>query len=87
MNKLKYIVIGETSLFMFPMHVNHIDMYQRVRRVLKFDHVDALDCTSAGFVRFSVKDEQVIGECYGRSESLNIESNPDMDNFLLDMMV
>lgn len=70
MNKLKYIRFRThlaESVFLFPMWETHADVAQRLRYVPM----------SAGFVSVVVDDQGIIQvSTYGRSESLNMESDP-----------
>ena len=44
--------------------------------------------TSAGFISFSTnKDGGVVCSCYGRSESLGIESNPEKDTRIANIQI
>ena len=84
MNNKKYIVVaidGKESIFTFPKTVDHDRMYEAITAIRfgsgrnwerKLLHGEAI---SAGFV-----DD---GKCYGRSETLNIESRGDLDTLLL----
>jgi hypothetical protein len=80
----KYIVVDNEHIYLFPMHINHIDMYRNVKHA----HLDrgqsgSWPCTGAGFVLFKIKDGCIVGECYGESISLGIPSNPEFDSILL----
>ncbi|MFW9871723.1 MAG: hypothetical protein ACFFG0_01385 [Candidatus Thorarchaeota archaeon] len=77
MDNCKYILIKQTVLgrkletfYMFPPFIKHKDF---CKNILKEDDT----ILSAGFVDLGSKN------CYGRSSSLNIKSNPDIDNIYL----
>lgn len=71
MHKLKYIRFETRladSVFLFPTWENHADVAARL----------GYKPVSAGFVRVTVDDQGVIQvHTYGRSESLNMESDPE----------
>lgn len=82
---MKYICIqhedGYYEIFVFPRTVDHDVMMDNVSRMRDHNHgqwsrVDRTPA-SAGFVRLN-------GECYGRSETLNLESDPERDTALLE---
>ena len=73
--ELKYVVVEDDFknkfIFLFSKSVNH-DCFYQVTQLL--EHTDTgevgyLRCVSAGFTDLKT--------CYGRSESLNISSNPE----------
>ena len=70
MHRLKYIRFETRladSVFMFPTWENHADLALRL----------GYAPVSAGFVNVTVNDQGLIQiTTYGRSESLNMESNP-----------
>lgn len=82
--KTKYIVIaagGQELLFPFPSTVLHVWMLEAVRQIKQGvpngwtrPYLDCT-CVGAGFII----DEQ----CYGRSESLNVDSRNALDTALL----
>ena len=84
MDNKKYIVIsidGKESIFTFPKTVDHDRMYEAITAI-RFGSdqnwnrkLRLSKAISAGFVDG--------GECYGRSETLNIESRGDLDTLLL----
>ena len=57
----------------FPEFVNHSEM---ARRMFK-------EVTSAGFVDIEAGLPGVAVVCYGKSESLKLKSNPEVDTFLV----
>jgi len=77
----KYIVLddesGPLNMIIFPSNLNHKDVFN-VFKSMNSNNI----CLSAGFVH-------PISECnkepytYGRSQSLNLESNPEIDDILL----
>ena len=76
-------LLGEDSIILFPKSIAHKEMVEAVRFMKvedgrgqwSRDFVD-LEVVSAGFVTES-------GNCYGRSESLNVDSRPEKDTELL----
>lgn len=85
MKKAKYITIktpaGEELLFTFPDTVAHLWMFHGVQELKQGvpqnwcrPYRDS-ECVGAGFV--------MDGTCYGRSESLNIDSRNQIDTKLL----
>jgi hypothetical protein len=83
--KTKYIVMkdehGKELLFTFPEMIAHNWMFEAVQNVREGVPQNwarpyrGSDCVAAGFM---TKD----GVCYGRSESLNIPSRPEIDTKL-----
>lgn len=69
--QLKYVRFvcpnGNDSIITFPRHMNHDETIRRIRHI---------EVVSAGFV-----DSQF--NCFGRSESLGLDSIPDQDTKLM----
>ena len=80
----KYIVIdcyiGGPTLFPFPPYITHFEFNRIVNR--KKEKI-----LSAGFIRRRFEGTTTGNHCYGRSETLKVKSNPDIDNVLLDRML
>jgi len=82
----KYIVVAHENkeeMFIFPNWMNHVDFFDTIRAYshgnYPGDHDQRLGMSqvvSAGFITYK-------GGCYGRSESLNIDSRPSTDTYLL----
>lgn len=88
MKSCKYIVIENEHIYLFPMHIIHQDMYRNVKQChLGRGESGSWGCTGAGFVRFNIEDDKVVGECYGESVSMDVASRPDIDNLLLERLV
>lgn len=60
---------GVDCIILFPMNMNHNETIKRIR------HITLI---SAGFVSRKL-------ECFGRSESLNLDSKPEEDTKLLEI--
>lgn len=77
--KMKYVRFvdfdGIDCIIMFSTHLNHKETVKRIRHT---------EVVSAGFV---YKDRQGDLQCTGRSESLNVDSNPEADSKLLQKQV
>lgn len=72
MTKMKYIVYNDNTFVLIPQHANHSDVTAN-----KSVH-------SAGFCQLSsarnMYDEEIIeAYCYGRSTTLQIDSDPEHD--------
>ena len=66
----KYVVTPQLEIFVFSSNVSHKSLIN-------------LNPISAGFIRFMlIEHNTVTCECFGRSESLQLESNPAMDTKL-----
>jgi hypothetical protein len=82
---MKYIVTeynGVEEMFVFPDTINHDCMAEALCRIK--------NTTSSGWVRIprnpiSAGFITVDGECYGRSETLNLDSRGIADTVLFDM--
>lgn len=82
-NELKYIVTktadNKEEIFLFSKSVNH-DCFRQVETY--FEHSNDVSeyrrCIGAGFTNLKT--------CYGRSESLNINSRPEDTNLLLNFL-
>lgn len=84
MNKVKYIAFenefGNEDLVVFSNQVTHIEM-ARNRRIFR-------NVLGAGFIRINTIDGQLHVSCYGRSESLGIDSREEDSNlarYILDL--
>jgi hypothetical protein len=82
---MKYIVTerdGIEEMFVFPDTINHDCMAEVLGRIKNTTHVTWKRVPrrpiSAGFIT-------VDGECYGRSETLNLDSRGLPDTVLFDM--
>ncbi len=78
---MKYIIIkleGEEEIFIFPRTVDHDSMHE-VLHMLKMGGAnwrrDFKEVVSAGFITNNA--------CYGRSETLDVDSRPELDTALL----
>lgn len=81
---MKYVVTkdeqGKEEIFIFPVAVHHDVMYHAVSRLkdssraLRWVRIDR-ELVSAGFYE--------NGLCYGRSETLNVESRGQIDEQLI----
>ncbi len=69
----KYIVLDKATAIIFPATINHDDMAAYLRR--------EGTVTGAGFVIVSGDGVSV----YGRSESLNMDPDPENDKIALEM--
>lgn len=71
---------GKQTVVLFERHINHVDMYDVAARVKLYDKNNewyrGMSAISAGFVRPDMT-------CYGRSESLQLNSRPAEDTKLL----
>lgn len=85
---MKYIVVknmdsDKEEIITFPSSVNHDVMAQSVARMKDKAHGNwkrmTRDVVSAGFVGSSL-------ECYGRSETLNLDSRPADEMILREQM-
>lgn len=66
--EFKYIIIDRVKYVLFAHGIEHID------------EAKGRNVTSAGFCRIGVDNvDKLFVECFGRSESLNIDSNPERD--------
>lgn len=76
---MKYIIVEtedvENSVIMFDDFIAHDEMAAGVPHLTKVK--------SAGFIEVLKKDNIVDIRCYGRSVSLNIDSNPELDTHLV----
>jgi hypothetical protein len=71
----KYIRTKDNKIIVFSGLNNHSDFKN-------FNPV------SAGFINFNIdKNNEVKCECYGRSISLNLESEPEVDTMLAQMQI
>lgn len=83
---MKYIVTtregGIEEIFVFPSTINHDCMAEVLCRIKNHTHGNwnriPRRPISAGFIT-------VKGECYGRSETLNLDSRGTKDTVLFDM--
>lgn len=73
---MKYITLNGTRLYPFPADVSH-DVF--FRTVAQPGDV----CTGAGFIYLGDDGEP---ECYGRSESLDIDAQPARDTLLAEIV-
>jgi hypothetical protein len=73
---MKYITLDNKFLYPFDPRINHKDF---LATIASPDQV----CTGAGFIKIEPDGGPV---CYGRSESLDIDSNPERDNFLIEFL-
>lgn len=71
---------GKQTIVLFDRHINHVDMADAVTRVRLYDERNewyrGVYPVSAGFVHPDLT-------CYGRSESLQLNSRPEEDTKLL----
>ena len=83
---MKYIVTTREGdieeMFVFPETINHDCMAEMISRIKNHTHGSweriSRKPISAGFIT-------VEGECYGRSETLNLDSRGVTDTVLFDM--
>ncbi len=67
---IKYVITKENSIIVFSATFNHSD----------FKHMNPI---RAGFISFGVnKDGNPTCFCYGRSVSLDMDSNPEKDTLI-----
>ena len=70
MTRVKYVVTADNEIIIFGEAMNH--------SVFR-----SFNPTSAGFISFGVnKDGNLSCTCYGKSVSLKLESNPELDTLL-----
>ena len=62
----KYVITDTYEIVIFSANVSH----------MLFSNLNPV---SAGFVRFMIHDNKVTCECFGKSESLELKSNPVLD--------
>jgi hypothetical protein len=70
---MKYIVVNDGSgdlMFTFPSEIKHYEVFKAASEMRP-----GVDCIAAGFI--------MSGHCYGRSESLGVESRNVTDTLLL----
>ena len=67
--KQKYIITKDKIIIVFSELLQHSD----------FKHFDPI---SAGFISFGIKNDEMTCSCYGESISLNLKSNPELDNII-----
>ena len=68
----KYLIIDRVKSVLFNHGIEHID------------EANGRNVTSAGFCTIGVNAVGMLFiECYGRSESLNIDSNPERDAMII----
>lgn len=82
----KYIVTlneeAQEEIFVFPTHINHDDFYNMVNGMKHTTDVEKWEYTFREIVSAGFVDEHLL-TCYGRSESLGIDSRPQEDTALL----
>lgn len=76
MYEAKYVIVGGSAI-VFSAAIQHKDMVGYNEK-----------CSGAGFVRFDIEkdeynDDVIVAKCYGKSVSLDIESNPEEDSKLV----
>jgi hypothetical protein len=70
--EFKYIIVDRVKYVLFAHGIEHID------------EANGRNVTSAGFCRIGVDNVgKLFIECFGRSESLNIDSNPVKDERII----
>lgn len=76
MNELKYITV-DTGLciiaYVFPSLINHADFARNISG----------EVLTAGFCQPYIKDNEIKWSAYGKSFSLKLESNPEIDSQLI----
>jgi len=78
MSELKYIVIDEINPIIFDAVIDHSAMARAANGPV----------TSAGFCYLSGNsDDEVDVHCFGESVTLNIKSNPDADQQLIEKRI
>ena len=72
MTRTKYIVIEDENIIIFPETLVHKEVADKFGNVIR-----------AGFCQIFTDGSDIIYHCFGRSDSLNLESDVEMDSYLL----
>ena len=83
---MKYVVF-ETNGFTFPIIFPDIITHSQVQAVIREDTNELARAVSAGFFSVSRTVSSVIVDCFGNSESLELEPNQPRDSKLISALL